>query len=165
MRGLAKFTDRFRRNEDGAVLAEALIVVPFVTLFSVGILEFGNMFWQKQNIETGLRDAARFIARCQQVSTATFTAGCRVAGETVAGETVARRIAYFGSADATATEGRVSGWNSSTGPITLPSITRDGETIIRAETSYIYQASPLFGWLGLDDITINAYHEERYIGW
>ena len=36
----------FWRQEEGAVLAEALLAVPFVTLFAAGILEFGNIFWQ-----------------------------------------------------------------------------------------------------------------------
>ena len=44
----------FFRDEHGSVLAESLVVIPFVTLFSVAILEFGNMFWQKEQIETGL---------------------------------------------------------------------------------------------------------------
>ena len=116
LRRLTRFS-RFRAEERGAVLAETLIVVPFVTLFSVGILEFGNMFWQKHNIETGLRDAARFVARCQRTTTATFTAGCRTAtvpAETVPGETVARRIAYRGSSDPSVTTLRVPGWTAAT---------------------------------------------------
>jgi Flp pilus assembly protein TadG len=144
---------RFQREEHGAVLAETLVVVPFVTLFSVGILEFGNMFWQKEQIETGLRDAARYLARCQ--TDATFAAACS--------ETAARNIAFFGTAspsDGAAL--RVPGWGPDAADIT---ITEPVAGVVRVEAAHGYLSSPLFGWLDLDAISIEAFHEERYIGW
>ncbi len=141
------------RDQCGAVLAEALIVVPFVTLFSVGILEFGNMFWQKEQIETGLRDAARYLARCQ--TDATFAAACNA--------NAARNIAFYGTPAPSGGNGlRVSGWGPDAGDITF---TEPVAGVIRASTSHIYVNSPLFGWLDLEAITIEAYHEQRYIGW
>jgi hypothetical protein len=141
------------REQNGAVLVEALIAVPFVTLFSVGILEFGNMFWQKEQIETGLRDAARYLARCQ--ADEDFAAACN--------PTVARNIAFYGTpAPGTGAGLRVSGWGPAAGDIVI-SEPEDG--VIRVATAHEYVNSSLFEWLDLDAITIEAYHDERYIGW
>ncbi|WP_245262253.1 TadE/TadG family type IV pilus assembly protein [Mesorhizobium sp. WSM3626] len=155
---LKRTLERFHRDERGAVLAEALIIVPFVTLFSVGILEFGNMFWEKEQIETGLRDAARYLARCQPSNAVSgYVSQCS--------DTVARRIAYYGTSNPAATALRVPGWGPSGSAIVFATVTRAGKTVNVASTSLAYSNSPLFGWLGLANITIQAYHEERYIGW
>jgi hypothetical protein len=133
-------------------------VVPFVTLFSVGILEFGNMFWQKEQIETGLRDAARYLARCQ--TDATFAAACNAA--------TARDIAYYGTSLPVAgtTPLRVPGWGLA--PDADMTISEPRAGVIRVDVAHSYLASPLFGWLGLGEageITIHAFHEQRYVGW
>jgi Flp pilus assembly protein TadG len=151
---------RFRRDERGAVLAEALLIVPFVTLFSVGILEFGNMFWEKEQVETGLRDAARYLGRCQPSNALSgYVSQCS--------QVVAQRIAYYGTSDPAATALRVPGWGPSGSAIVFATVTRGaaGDKVIVASTSLAYSNSPLFGWLGLANITLQAYHEERYIGW
>ena len=148
IRALGEKLRTFLGEQAGAVLAETLIIVPFVTFFSVGILEFGNMFWQKQQVETGLRDAARYWARCQQ--SASFTANCS--------QTIARNIAFF--SQPTVGTLRVPAWNPDEDTI---DIVRTGD-VIRASTTYTYGSPMLFAWLGID-ITLNAYHEERYIGW
>jgi Flp pilus assembly protein TadG len=141
------------REQGGAVLTETLIVVPFVTLLSVGILEFGNMFWQKEQVETGLRDAARYLARCQ--TDEDFAAACS--------EDTARDIAFYGTAspggDASL---RVSGWGPDAGDITF---TEPEEGVIRASTSHAFATSPLFELLDMDTMTLDAHHDERYIGW
>ena len=147
-----------RRDVEGAVLTETIVVVPFVTLFSVGILEFGNMFWQKEQIETGLRDAARYLARCQPDSVLSgFNSDCT--------EALARRIAYYGTAADGATVPRVTGWTPARSPITFEYPVRNGHEVVVARTNHVYSASPLFGWLDLDAVTIQAYHEQRYVGW
>ncbi len=109
-RYLSQVAKRFHRDEAGAVLAEALIVIPFVTLFSVAILEFGGMFWQKAQIETGLRDAARYLARCQ--TAASFAAACNA--------TAARDIAYYGTASpGVGAALRVPGWGPDAADVTI----------------------------------------------
>ena len=144
---------RFWKEERGAVLAETLIVVPFVTLFSVGILEFGNMFWQKEQIETGLRDAARYLARCQ--TNISFAAACN--------PSTARNIAYYGTpSPGVGAALRVPGWGPDAADI---AITQPIAGVIRVSATHDYLSSPLFGWLDLAAISIEAFHEERYIGW
>jgi len=146
----------FTRNERGAVLAEALIVMPFVTLFSVGILEFGNMLWQKEQIETGLRDAARYLARCQ--SNTSFVEACT--------RTIATNIAFYGTASpVSGTPLRVSGWGPSTAVITIIPPAGTAGDVITVSTSHAYDSSNMFAVLGIGAITIEAFHEQRYIGW
>jgi hypothetical protein len=158
IRRIRSLVERLHRDTRGAVLTEAIVVVPFVTLFSVGILEFGNMFWQKEQIETGLRDAARYLARCPPSSPLSgFVSQCS--------ETTARQIAYYGSPSATAAVPRVTGWTPARSPIEFQYPMRNGQKIVVARTSHIYSDSPLFGWLDLDAVTIQAYHEQRYVGW
>ncbi|THK35410.1 pilus assembly protein [Ensifer sp. MPMI2T] len=142
-------------TEEGVVLAEALVAVPFVTLFAAGILEFGNIFWERMQIDAGLRDAGRYLSRCRPTSP-TYTATCSQA--------TAKLIAFYGTqspaADATL---RVPGWGPNLADITVNAVGADGTFTI--QTAHLYEASPLFGWLGIDAITINASHEERYMGW
>ncbi|WP_429811849.1 TadE/TadG family type IV pilus assembly protein [Ensifer sp. B1-9] len=153
---------RLRRETQGAVLVEAIVAVPFVTFFSVAILEFGNMLWQKEQIETGLRDAARYLARCQPDNLPDFDSDCS--------EVLARRIAYYGTSSASATVPRVTGWTPARSAITFEYPMRQGyqaglHKVVVARTSHVYSTSPLFGWLDLGAVNIQAYHEERYVGW
>lgn len=146
---------RFRSGEDGAVLTEALIAIPFVTLFAAGILEFGNIFWQRMQIDAGLRDAGRYLARCRQAS-GTYTPTCSQA--------TAKLIAFYGTqSPASGANLRVTGWGPALADITIIPVDADGT--ITVQTSHLYESSPIFSWLGIDQITISSSHEERYIGW
>ena len=157
---LRKFTlDRFRHgfwlSDDGAVLTEALVAIPFVTIFAAGILEFGNIFWQRMQIDAGLRDAGRYLARCRP-DTGTYDPTCN--------ETTAKLIAFYGTqSPAQGASLRVSGWGPDLSDIMIIPVDADGT--ITVQTSHLYQSSPIFSWLGLDQITISSSHEERYIGW
>ncbi|OHV74377.1 TadE/TadG family type IV pilus assembly protein [Ensifer sp. LCM 4579] len=146
---------KFWSRDDGAVLAEALLAVPFLTLFAAGILEFGNVFWERMQIDAGLRDAGRYLARCRPASP-TFTPTCS--------ETTAKLIAYYGTqTPAAGAKLRVPGWGPNLAHITVNPVAADGTFTV--ETAHAYNASPLFGWLGIGAITISVSHEERYMGW
>ncbi|UTY46597.1 TadE/TadG family type IV pilus assembly protein [Sinorhizobium fredii] len=145
----------FWSKGDGAVLAEALVAVPFVTLFAVGILEFGSIMWERMQIDAGLRDAGRYLSRCRPTSP-TYTATCSAA--------TAKTIAYYGTqTPAAGTALRVPGWGPGLADITVTPVSADGT--ITLATAHLYETSPLFGWLGIDAVTISASHEERYMGW
>ncbi|MDK1389206.1 pilus assembly protein [Sinorhizobium sp. 8-89] len=145
----------FWRREDGAVLVEALAVVPFVTLFTAGILEFGNIFWERMQIDAGLRDAGRYLSRCRPTSP-TYTANCT--------EATAKLIAFYGTQSPAANAPlRVRGWGPSLADITVTPVSADGTITIA--TAHLYETSPLFSGLGVGAITITSSHEERYIGW
>lgn len=142
-------------REEGVVLTEALVAVPFVTLFAAGILEFGNIFWERMQIDAGLRDAGRYLARCRPTSP-TYTSTCSQA--------TAKMIAFYGTqSPASGAKLRVPGWGPNLADITVNPVDADGTfTVV---TAHLYEASPLFGWLGIDAITISVSHEERYMGW
>jgi Flp pilus assembly protein TadG len=145
----------FWSREEGAVLAEALVAVPFVTLFAAGILEFGNIFWERMQIDAGLRDAGRYLSRCRP-TTPTYTSSCTQA--------TAKLIAFYGTQSPAANAAlRVPGWGPNLADITVSAVDADGTITI--QTAHVYETSPLFAWLGLDAITINSSHEERYMGW
>ncbi|MGO7382875.1 TadE/TadG family type IV pilus assembly protein [Rhizobium ruizarguesonis] len=144
----------FWRREEGAVLAEALLAIPFVTLFAAGILEFGSIFWQRMQIDAGLRDAGRYLSRCRPLS-GTYVPTCNQA--------TAKTIAFYGTQTPAAdAQPRVPGW-SNPADITITAPDADGNITIA--TAHLYQNSPVFSFLGIDAITISSSHEERYIGW
>ncbi len=145
----------FWLNTEAAVLTETIIVVPFVTLFAAGILEFGNLFWERMQIDAGLRDAGRYLARCRPTSP-TYTSTCS--------EATAKLIAFYGTQSPAANAAlRVPGWGPTLTDITVNAVGADGTFTI--QTAHPYEASPLFGLLGVGAITISASHEERYMGW
>ncbi|MGG7579123.1 TadE/TadG family type IV pilus assembly protein [Rhizobium sp. Nf11,1] len=144
----------FWRREEGAVLAEALLAIPFVTLFAAAILEFGSIFWQRMQIDAGLRDAGRYLSRCRPLS-GTYVPTCNQA--------TAKTIAFYGTQTPAANaQPRVPGWNDPA-DITISAPDADGNITI--STAHLYQSSPVFGFLGIDAITLSSFHEERYIGW
>lgn len=134
------------REEGGAVLVETIIVVPVMIVFLVGILEFGMLLFAKLQVETGLRDAARYLARCQPGF------GCS--------QTTARNIAVYGNVAGSGNV-RVEGWG--TGDITISSAAGLGLPV-RVSTDFDYPGSPLIGFIGLASINVTAFHEDRYIG-
>ncbi|MEX0300880.1 MAG: TadE/TadG family type IV pilus assembly protein [Leisingera sp.] len=53
----------FRNREDGAVLAEFAMMLPVMLLTFAVIIEGGRMMWSYQAAISGVRDAARYLAR------------------------------------------------------------------------------------------------------
>ncbi len=141
---------RLRNENEGSAMIEALLALPVLTMLTFGMLEFGSMFWQREQIETGLRDAARYMARCRH--------------ETNTCQTTARNLAYYGSV-AAQLQPRVPNWEPGDSPITFIETTGETQTVVTASTTHQLVNSPLFGFLGIDEITITSWHDERVIGW
>jgi Flp pilus assembly protein TadG len=53
---------RFRRQRRGAVIVEFALVVPFLFLIVFGIIDFSRAYAQLNNINSSLREGARFGA-------------------------------------------------------------------------------------------------------
>ena len=51
------------RDDAGSALLEGAIVVPFLFTLVLGTLEFSYFFYQQHLVSTGVRDAARYLAR------------------------------------------------------------------------------------------------------
>jgi Flp pilus assembly protein TadG len=142
------------------------LITPLMIVLSAGVFEFGNLIHQKLLIEAGLRDAARYVARCTDA----------VAG--IDCDAIAKKIAAFGSV--TGTTERVSGWDDTEVSITtyttannvdpdtgLQDYRGTGATVItvRATASVPYVPVGLLAVIGIGGITLNAVHEERFIGY
>ena len=56
------------RDDEGSVLIEATILMPFLVTLMFGLFEFSWYFHKQQLVESGVRDAARYLARVQDVA-------------------------------------------------------------------------------------------------
>src|SRR5262245_5089807 len=54
---------RLCRDTEGSALLEGAIVTPFLCILVFGVLEFSHFFYQQHLVSTGVRDAARYLAR------------------------------------------------------------------------------------------------------
>src|SRR5262249_27322160 len=169
------------RENSGAALLETVIVVPVILVFVAGILEFGTLLFNKLELETGLSDAARYLARCQDYLTGTSVYGCTVAK--------AKNIAVYGTdSPASGAKARVYGLPACCAAIPQLTIaaTKDaspnstfpgtsgasvlysgGQTVyvVHVSADYNYAGGPLLGLTGLAAIHVAAFDEERVIGW
>lgn len=165
----------FTREDDGAAMAETIIITPVIVVLLAGILEFGAILINKFEMELGLRDAARYLSRCQDIVTGTATYGCS--------EAIAQNIAVYGSPTVPSpARPRVLGWQPSDVLIDSPSPKTvsnpvdpgtgqalyngpDDIYVVRVSTTLNYAGGPLLGLIGVASIPMSAYHEERHIGW
>jgi hypothetical protein len=153
---------RFVKNERGAVLVEALIAFPILTIVSFGLLEFGNLMWQRQQLQSGVRDAARYWSRCRP-ATLNYAATCN--------EATARNIAFYGDPRGLPFgRPRVPGWDDASEIVFEPTKANlwsfpDAEDIVKVTGTVTYQGSPAFSFVLDAEVTISASTEMRSIGW
>jgi Flp pilus assembly protein TadG len=159
---LRRCVRRLLGDEAGVAVVEAAVAVPFLTVLSFGIIEFGSIFYNFQLVQTGLRDAGRYLSRVPDLAAA---------------EGDARRLATTGSIlpDQPA---RVKWWSAGQVQISYRSVANprdattglrnfragDTVTVVDVSTSVAYPGLGFLSSLGLGSITITAKHEERYIG-
>ena len=159
------------RDPEGSVLIEATVLTPMLFVFLFGVFEFSFAFFQQQLIETGVRDAARYLARIPL--TTSGATPCTQVDPATASTTYlsyAQNIALYGQTSATGATQRVTGW---AGPVTITCPTSsDGNTYadgtsqytITVTTSFTDPTLGLMGYLGLTTPAISVTHKERYIG-
>lgn len=170
--GLKSILGRFCGEDRGAILVEMTLITPLMITLSAGVFEFGNLIHQKLLIEAGLRDGARYAARCNsQIYTDYGFAAINCAAN-------AENIALFGNIAGTGTV-RVTGWSATNVTIDIANAAdcRDAAVggvtqyrsvtprvcIVRATSSFNYAGTGLLAFLGLSPITLNGVHEERLI--
>lgn len=156
--------NRFRRflsREDGAVLLETTIMLPLLLTLCAGVFEFGSLFYQRMLVETGVRDAGRYMSRCT-------LAGCS--------EAVARNIAVFGDPGGGGTA-RVDGWTTGDVTFTYIQTTNDdgagnrlyrggGQIVtVRVSSTVSLSSTGLLDYLGISPWEVTATHEQRVVGW
>jgi Flp pilus assembly protein TadG len=153
---------RFRRDDRGTATIEVALAFPFIVLFAAGLIEYGSLFYNYELIQTGVRDAARYLARVQNLA---------------ASETAARNLALRGTVDGTGAL-RVRWWQATdiqiayeTTPNPVDESTgrrpyrgRDPLVVVRVSTSFNYAGMGLLAAVRLGPVRVDAAHEERYVG-
>jgi hypothetical protein len=153
---------RFGCDREGAALVEFTVVLPFLVFLGLGAFEFGSALYGHHVITTGLRDAARYLARRD---------------DPMAADTAAKQLAVYGEIGGSTK--RVSWWSVGDVTVSVSTIANpvDPDTgartyrgpdpikIVRVATSATYPGLGLFAVLGMGPtLAINTFHEERVIG-
>src|SRR5260221_14419545 len=95
------------RESEGSALVEGALVVPILCTLVFGVFEFSWLFYQQHLISTGIRDAARYIARTANPNDITIQTG-------------AKNLATTGAIDGNTA--RVNGWWTHDGNISYASV-------------------------------------------
>lgn len=152
----------FRAAQEGVAATETALALPFLFALGAGMLEFGAVFYNTQLIQTGVRDAGRYLSR---------------AADLPASEESARRLAVTGSIEP-GKAARVKWWKTDQIQIAYETHANprdavsglrnyrgdDTVTVVRVSTSVAYESLGLLSFVGLGKLTIAAAHEERYVG-
>lgn len=160
------------RAEDGSALVEATIVMPLLITLFLGVFEFSWRLYNQQLVVSGLRDAARYMARVE------LTGGNR----DPCAQKDQNGVLYTDDAANIATtaeplpggSARVTGWSAAKVTIScVPSAAlengdyADGSasmTIIEVATRFADPSLGLFSSLGLKAPMLSFSHQERFIG-
>jgi hypothetical protein len=150
------------RDRSGTSLVETAIVLPFVLMLGFGVIEYGNALYLNHQIETGVRDAARFLARQE---------------DPLAAVAEAKQLALTGSIDGG--DKRVSAWNDGDITVSLREIANpidettgerpyrgaDPIKVVRVSTNVVYGGLGGLNMLGSTSVlNFSVSHEERVIG-
>lgn len=164
---LARILRALWRNDDGTALVEATLLVPVLLTLVAGVYEFSWYFYKQQLVETGVRDAARYLARTAPDSDPP-TNPCSDATNV----TYAQNIATYGAPQIANGTQRVATWSPSDVVLTCTSIGNSTGSYLGAATIYIVTATTtfadpalgFFGYLGLTAPNLSASHSQRSIG-
>lgn len=155
-------------DQAGSALIEGALIIPVLFLLMFGVYEFSWFFYQQQLVATGVRGAARYLARSGSACSNDPTTR-------IADEARARRLATTGAIDGGNL--RVRGWAPSTIRISCTAIPnvidqrglpiyRGGPAIkvVTVSTRFADPALGFFGLLHLPAPMQSASHSERVIG-
>jgi Flp pilus assembly protein TadG len=155
-------------DQRGSALLEGAIVLPVLFVLMFGVYDFSWYFYQQHLITTGVRDAARYLARSSSPCDANSPAWAADAAN--AGNLATTGYVTGGAA-------RVKGWLA--GMVTIDCVPFDnragvdglrtyrGDVVIYVVTVSTRFADPSLGFfriLGLPSPTITVSHSQRVIG-
>ncbi len=156
------------RDVRGAVLIEGAIILPVLFVLFFGVFEFSWYFYEQHRVSTGIRDAARYIARtANPPSDATVQSN-------------AKSIALSGDTSGSCTSGtpttcRVKGWTDPASITIDPTVSVacaapyycQGEATtmqgVKVSTSFTPTSLGFLGFLRLGSLTITISHTERIV--
>ena len=174
---LMRALGRLWRNSRGAALVEMAAFAPFLLFLAGGVFEFGLFFYNYQQVETGVRDAARYMSRV--TDTTVYTKPCQILrnpnSALTAKETNAKDIAVMGQIGGTTQ--RVSWWGEANVSFSYQNTlnplisgyptyrgSTDGILLVTVRANPTYAGVGFLGMLGLGSMQINVSHTERCIG-
>jgi Flp pilus assembly protein TadG len=156
------------KDTAGAAFVEAAVVLPILMVLGFVGFEFANIFYSHQLVTTGIRDAARFLARDPHMTLSAVGSSCTL-DATYMG--YARNLAVYGDVT-TGTRTRVPGWD--TGQVTIRvtpvangTLTYRGTNplcVITVSTSFTYRQIGMLRAFNFADQTLSVTHSERWIG-
>jgi Flp pilus assembly protein TadG len=169
------------RDNVGSALVEGSVLMPVLLVVLGGVYEFSNIFYKQKLIESGVRDAARYLSRLPidpstNPCTATDSGGTNYT-------TYAQNIAVYGSTSTTVGsdnfQARVNGWQPGDVNITCPTFDNSSgfyfpttqttlyRVLVTTSTNNWANPSPtlgFFGLLGFSAPNISASHQELSVG-
>ena len=159
---------KFRSNIVGAALVEFSILLPVIFFTAFGMMEFGRALYQFHIANKGVKSAARFVARVPNPSLTCPPSGTSWTTAQTDAKTLAMRGSLNGSdpfllsnwSDASSITIAVSCYDNSGG--TYRGL--DDLAIITVSTSFNFDDIGLLSTLGITGLTINASHQEMFIG-
>jgi hypothetical protein len=159
-------TRRFSQDQRGTSLIETALALPFLLVLGLGIFEFGNLLYNYHLISTGVRDAARYLARFDHTVALSKEAQAEqlaVTGSITGGSP---RVSWWSTSDVAVGYVPAGGISNPIDPNTGERPYRGGDTIwiVRVSTNVPYGGLGFLGYLGLGTITFSLSHEERQIG-
>ena len=152
----------FLSHESGAAAIEAAIIMPFLILLGAGVFEYGNVMYNQDLIQNGVRDAARYLTRVRDLTDDEKTMAKQIALSSVGNASSA--AASWWQADQIKIT--VTPIPNGTHPATGQRLYRSGDNVrvIRVETATSYPGMGMLRVLGRSSLTLSAAHEERYVG-
>jgi len=78
MRNILSMTSRFRRSPRGQSLVELALILPFLLAFAGAAMDFARAYQASMTLESGVRNAAEYVAGNSANSTAALTDAKRV---------------------------------------------------------------------------------------
>jgi Flp pilus assembly protein TadG len=150
------------RDDEGSALIEGAIILPVLFILVFGVFEFSWLICQQHLISTGIRDAARYIARSANPNDATIKKDAKYLATTGAIDGNTLRVRGWTADDVEISYTFV---NNSTNDNGLTSF-RGGAVIesVTVSTTFTVPSLGFFGILSLSPPTFNVSHQERVIG-
>ena len=147
------------RDDRGAALAEAAIVLPVFLLLVGGVYEFGFFLYQEQLATSGVEDAARYLALVSNPTSAIS-------------QIEAKNLAVSGSLNGGPS--RVNGWSTSDISVNVDTVDNSEGTyssssgppvqVVTVSTSFPDPTLGFFTLLHIRPPTISVSHQERVLG-
>jgi len=144
--------------------------MPFLCALFFGVYEFSWFFYKQHLVSTGVRDAARYLARALDPNNPTAPTNA-ISPSYATATPWAKNLAVRGTTDTSGTL-RVSGWAASDVSTFLDPVANSGGAylapdpvyIVRVQTTFTPSTLGLLGYFGLSAPTISVTHRERLIG-